>query len=150
MGLEPILITEPIEGEGAHTQLMRAISLLQVHKQVPILLVNETPPREVVLTREAEPKVPDVVRTPDGILMKRQPSASTSKSTLALMALAAGLGGFDHLGLPQRPKAWKPEFTEEELEYVRSLPRKERKKAVEALKAKKTRAHAQAKANDVP
>jgi hypothetical protein len=54
-------------------------------------------------------------------------------------ALAATLGsdGLDAL-LPRRrePREPKPDFTDEELAYVRSLPKKERKRAVEALKAK--------------
>lgn len=61
--------------------------------------------------------------------------------TFMAAVLAMGLGPGPMPLPPLLPRSREPreprrEFTDEELAYVRSLPRKERKRAVAALKAK--------------
>lgn len=53
-----------------------------------------------------------------------------------LVAMAALATGSNPPVAYDTPKSWKPSFTEEELAYIRQLPKKEKKAAVEALRQK--------------
>ena len=58
---------------------------------------------------------------------------STELATIFALAAASGVD----LSPPDSgPKPWKPTFTDEELEEIRALPRKERKRAVRELRTK--------------
>jgi hypothetical protein len=60
------------------------------------------------------------------------------KPNLSVLAAMLGLAASSGIKIPEAEpkKNTKHPFTEEELAYVRSLPKKERKQAVASLKAK--------------
>lgn len=64
-------------------------------------------------------------------------NSTPGKISLAAFAALASSGAFSTLAqLEKRKVQTKPEFTPEELEYLRSLPKKDKKRAVAELKAK--------------